>query len=75
MIEELTDNMLADLIEEHEYVAVYFRGDCENSKPSFFQMLKQTLLILSVLSLSVFINRPNGGTKKCSKKVFKGGKR
>ncbi len=32
MIEEMTDNMLADLIEEHEYVAVYFRGDCENSK-------------------------------------------
>jgi hypothetical protein len=32
MIEEMTDNMLADIIEDHEYVAVYFRGDCDNSK-------------------------------------------
>lgn len=28
MIEEMTDAMLAELIDEHEYVAVYFRGNC-----------------------------------------------
>jgi hypothetical protein len=37
MIEELTDPMLADIIEEHEYVAVYFRGNCTSgqSKEAF----------------------------------------
>ena len=32
MIEEVTDEILTELIEEHEYVAVYFRGDCVNNK-------------------------------------------
>ena len=32
MIEELTDPMLAEIIEEHEYVAVYFRGDCTSGE-------------------------------------------
>lgn len=28
-IEEVTDEILLELIEEHEYVAVYFSGDCD----------------------------------------------
>ena len=32
LIEEVTDEILTELIEEHEYVAVYFRGDCANNK-------------------------------------------
>ena len=32
LIEEVTDEILTDLVESHEYVAVYFRGDCENNK-------------------------------------------
>ncbi|XP_054003496.1 uncharacterized protein LOC128889677 isoform X2 [Hylaeus anthracinus] len=29
-IEEVTDEILADLIEEHEYVVAFFSGDCED---------------------------------------------
>ena len=32
LIEEVTDAILEELIKEHEYVAVYFRGDCANNK-------------------------------------------
>ena len=32
LIEEVTDEILTELIEDHEYVAVYFRGDCANNK-------------------------------------------
>lgn len=28
-IEEVTDEILLELIEDHEYVAVYFSGDCD----------------------------------------------
>lgn len=31
LIEEVTDEILSDLVDSHEYVAVYFRGDCENN--------------------------------------------
>ena len=32
-IHEVTDAILTDLVEEHEYVAVYFHGDdCEQNK-------------------------------------------
>lgn len=31
-IEEVTDEILADLIEEHEYVVVYFSGNCEEGE-------------------------------------------
>ncbi len=32
-IEEVTDEILADLIENHEYVAVYFRGnECDDDE-------------------------------------------
>ena len=39
MIEELTDPMLAEIIEEHEYVAVYFRGDCKSGKFDHFYQI------------------------------------
>ena len=32
LIEEVTDEILEELVNTHEYVAVYFRGDCENNK-------------------------------------------
>ena len=32
-IHEVTDEILTELVEEHEYVAVYFRGDnCEENE-------------------------------------------
>ncbi|CAG9794978.1 unnamed protein product [Diatraea saccharalis] len=31
-IEEVTDEILSDLIEEHEYVVVYFSGNCEEGE-------------------------------------------
>lgn len=31
-IEEVTDEILDDLIEEHEYVVVYFSGNCEEGE-------------------------------------------
>ena len=32
-IHEVTDEILTDLVEEHEYVAVYFQGsECEENK-------------------------------------------
>ena len=32
-IHEVTDEILTDLVEKHEYVAVYFRGaDCKENK-------------------------------------------
>ena len=31
-IYEVTDEMLEKLVEDHEYVAVYFTGDCDNNK-------------------------------------------
>ncbi len=32
LIEEVTDEILTELVDSHEYVAVYFRGDCEENK-------------------------------------------
>ncbi|XP_044743397.1 uncharacterized protein LOC123305679 isoform X2 [Chrysoperla carnea] len=32
-IEEVTDEILQDLIDEHEYVVVYFSGKCEEDEP------------------------------------------
>ena len=32
LIEEVTDEILTELVDTHEYIAVYFRGDCQNNK-------------------------------------------
>jgi hypothetical protein len=50
MIEELTDPMLADIIEEHEYVAVYFRGNCTSGQSK--EAYTRAILLLDLLRKS-----------------------
>ena len=37
-IEEVTDEILSELIDSHEYVVVYFTGDCEEGE-KFYHIL------------------------------------